>query len=134
MVDEDRVKKMAREEEDFIVIEGEGDDTKQALPMCLIGKVVTRKPFNAFGFLEAMKWVMNPSKGFIAKEIGSNLFSFHFRCHADLKELKRQEPWHFEKKLVILKEIGVGEQLSAVAFTMTTMWVRLVRPADGSHI
>ncbi|KAL8461704.1 hypothetical protein ACS0TY_032984 [Phlomoides rotata] len=125
MPDEGRAKKTTRGEEDFVVIEGEEVDTGRTLPLCLIGKVVTGKPFNDIRFLEAMKRAMNPSKGFTPKEIGLNLFSFHFRCHVNLKDVKRREPWHFEKNLVLLKEIGKGEQPSAVAFTTMIMWVRL---------
>ncbi|KAL8520124.1 hypothetical protein ACS0TY_010884 [Phlomoides rotata] len=108
MADGDRTLKTSREEEDVVIIEGKDEDGNQALPLCLIGKVATGKPFNAFSFLEVMKRAMNPSKGFIATEIGPNLFSFQFKSHADLEE-----------------EIGEGEQPSAVAFKMTNMWVRM---------
>ncbi|KAL8468264.1 hypothetical protein ACS0TY_031488 [Phlomoides rotata] len=88
-------------------------------------KVATWKPFNALGFLEAMKRAMNPSKGFTATEIGPNLFSFQFQSHADLEEVKWREPWHFKKHIVLLQEIGEGEQPSAVTFKTTSMSVRL---------
>ncbi|KAL8477246.1 hypothetical protein ACS0TY_029513 [Phlomoides rotata] len=94
MSDESGVKKGVREEEDFATIEEE--------------EVLTGKPSNAFSFLEAMKCAMSLSKGFTEKEIGPNLFSFNFKCHEDLMEVKRREPWHFEKSLVILKEIEKG--------------------------
>ncbi|KAL8546264.1 hypothetical protein ACS0TY_006112 [Phlomoides rotata] len=97
--------KASREEEDFVIIEEEEAESGRKLPLCLMGKVATEKPFNAFGFLEAMKQAMNPSNGFTAKEIGPNLFSLHFNSYDDLLEVKRKEPWHFEKNLVLLKEI-----------------------------
>ncbi|KAL8547223.1 hypothetical protein ACS0TY_006803 [Phlomoides rotata] len=78
MVDGDKTLKTSREKEDVVIIEGKDEDGNQALPSCLIGKVAIGKPFNAFGFLEVMKRAMNPSKGFIATEIGPNLFSFQF--------------------------------------------------------
>ncbi|KAL8514223.1 hypothetical protein ACS0TY_013373 [Phlomoides rotata] len=125
MADESGVQKGVREEDDFVTIEEDEVDGRQNLPLCLIGKVLTSKLFNAFGFLEMMKRAMSPSKGFTAKEIGPNLFSFNFKCHDDLLEIKKREPWHFEKSLVILKEIERGEQPSAMSFTKTNMWVRL---------
>ncbi|KAL8481638.1 hypothetical protein ACS0TY_027955 [Phlomoides rotata] len=51
---------------------------------CLIGKVLSTKPFNAFGLLEYMKRAMNPPNGFTVKEIGKNLFSFQFRSQTDM--------------------------------------------------
>ncbi|KAL8491499.1 hypothetical protein ACS0TY_023205 [Phlomoides rotata] len=125
MAEESGVKKGVREEDDFVIIEEDEADGGRNLPLCLIRKVLTGKSFNAFGFLETMKRAMNPLQGFTAKEIGPNLFSFNFKCHDDLLEVKRMEPWHFEKSLVILKEIERGEQPSAMSFTKTNMWVRL---------
>ncbi|KAL8488130.1 hypothetical protein ACS0TY_024425 [Phlomoides rotata] len=107
MANEGGMKKAVREEEDFVTIEKDDVEGGRALPLCLMGKVATGKPFNAFGFLEAMKRAMSPSNGFTAKEIGPDLFSFHFNSHNDLME-----------------EIEKGEP-SAVSFTMTNMWVRL---------
>ncbi|KAL8524501.1 hypothetical protein ACS0TY_014190 [Phlomoides rotata] len=125
MADEERKGKAVREEEDVVTIEEEETEKDRGLTMCLMGKVATGKPFNAFGFLEVMKRAMNPSNGFTAKEIGPNLFSFHFNSHEDLLEVKKMEPWHFEKNLVLLKEIEKGEQPLTVSFTTINMWVRL---------
>ncbi|KAL8512470.1 hypothetical protein ACS0TY_018808 [Phlomoides rotata] len=125
MSDESGVKKGVREEDDFVIIEEDKVEGVRNLPLCLTGKVLTGKSFNTFGFLEAMKCAMCPSKGFTAKEIGPNLFSFNFKSHDDLMEVKRREPWHFEKSLVILKEIEKGEQPSTMSFTKTNMWVRM---------
>ncbi|KAL8525181.1 hypothetical protein ACS0TY_014707 [Phlomoides rotata] len=89
--------------------------------MCLIEKMLTNKTFNAFGLLEAM----NPSRGFTTKEIGKNLFSFQFRSGADMQGILTREPWHFDKNILLLKELGGGEQPSTATFTTATFWVRL---------
>ncbi|KAL8496970.1 hypothetical protein ACS0TY_020595 [Phlomoides rotata] len=93
--------------------------------MCLIGQVLTTKPFNSFGLLEAMKKVMNLTKGFTAKEIGKNLFSFQFNYVADMREVLDREPWHFDKHILLLKELGRGEQPSSISFEKTAFWVRI---------
>ncbi|KAL8492052.1 hypothetical protein ACS0TY_023609 [Phlomoides rotata] len=116
MADGSRTRDVNREEEDVVILEGNDIGGNQTLPMCLIRKVTTGKPFNTFGFLEAMKRAMNPSKGFTATEISPKLFSFQFQSYADLEEVKRRELWYFEKHIVLLLEIGEGEQPSAVTF------------------
>ncbi|KAL8473666.1 hypothetical protein ACS0TY_030493 [Phlomoides rotata] len=88
--------------------------------MCLVGMVLTNKPFNAFGLLETMRKAMNPQRGFTAKEIGKNLFSFQFRSTADMLGVLSREPWHFDKNIILLKELGGG-----VTFTTATFWVRI---------
>ncbi|KAL8507358.1 hypothetical protein ACS0TY_018053 [Phlomoides rotata] len=125
MAEEARGKRDERDEEDVVIIEELGAESEQKVPLCLIGKVLTEKNFNAFGFLEAMKRAMSPTKGFTAKEIGPNLFSFQFKSHRDLLEVKKREPWHFEKHLVLLKEITEEEQPSTIALHTIGIWVRL---------
>ncbi|KAL8491100.1 hypothetical protein ACS0TY_022940 [Phlomoides rotata] len=36
-----------------------------------------------------------------------------------------RKPWHFDKNVVLLKELGSGEQPSTIEFTTVTFWVRL---------
>lgn len=108
------------------VIRFEEEDLEpQTSPLCLIGKVLTNRAFNAFGFLETMKRAMKPSKGLTIREVGKNLFSFQFHSREDLLDVLRREPWHFEKNLLILKEIGRGEQPSLVKFDSTGIWLRM---------
>ncbi|KAL8523785.1 hypothetical protein ACS0TY_013669 [Phlomoides rotata] len=90
---------------------------------CFIGKVLSRKAFNAFGFLEAMKRAMALTRGFTAREINKNLFLFQFNSEADMRAVLNREPWLFEKNVVILKELGSGEQPSSIALCMTPLWV-----------
>ncbi|KAL8457923.1 hypothetical protein ACS0TY_035691 [Phlomoides rotata] len=89
------------------------------------GKSSRKKPFHAYGFLEAMKRAMNPTKGFTAKEIGPNLFSFHFQSQIDLREVLSCEPWHFERNIMALKQLDLGERPSSTVFSSMAMWVRL---------
>ncbi|KAL8491105.1 hypothetical protein ACS0TY_022945 [Phlomoides rotata] len=72
-----------------------------------------------------MKKVMKPAKGFNAREVGSNLFSFQFRPKADMREVIAQKPWHFDKNLLVLKEVERGEQPSKTNLNTTLFWVRL---------
>ncbi|KAL8484305.1 hypothetical protein ACS0TY_026838 [Phlomoides rotata] len=81
---------------------------------CLIGKVLSRKSINAFRFLESVKRAMAPTRGFTAREIDKNLFSFQFNTEVDMRVVLNRESWHFEKSVVILKELGRGEQPSAL--------------------
>ncbi|KAL8507662.1 hypothetical protein ACS0TY_018268 [Phlomoides rotata] len=119
-------KGLAAEEDKVVLIEDLVGLTVNGPTSCLIGKVLTKKKFNAFGFLETMKKAMNtPPKGFIAKETGPNLFFFHFQSQEDLREVLRREPCHFEKNIVSLKELDSGEQPSAIVFSSVSIWVRM---------
>lgn len=83
-------------ENDVVCFDDYEVEESEEQSLCLLGKVLTSKPFNAFGFLETMKKAMKTSKGFTAKEVGNNLFSFKFQSRKDLQDILAREPWHFE--------------------------------------
>ncbi|KAL8462316.1 hypothetical protein ACS0TY_032575 [Phlomoides rotata] len=111
--------------DDIVVLEEDSQKCTAAASLYLVGHVLTRKSFNAFGFLETMKRAMNPSKGFTVKEIGPNLFSFQFRSTGDLLEIRKREPWHFEKNLLMLKTLEADEQPSKASFSSANFWIRI---------
>lgn len=51
------------EEDDTIRISLDGEEDGVESSLCLIGKVLTNKNFNAYGLLETMKKAMNPARG-----------------------------------------------------------------------
>lgn len=68
---------------------------------------------------------MNPAVGFTVREIGKNLFSFQFKTEIDMKEVLSREPWHFDKNVLMLKELGAGEQPLDISFETTLFWIRI---------
>ncbi|KAL8524893.1 hypothetical protein ACS0TY_014497 [Phlomoides rotata] len=102
--------------------------------MCLIEKVLTNKPFNAYGLLETMKKAMNPLMGFTAREIGKNLFSFQFRTISDMRSVLSREPWTFDKNILMLQELDGGEQPSAIAFARSEKIVRIIASRCGDVV
>ncbi|KAL8479856.1 hypothetical protein ACS0TY_026702 [Phlomoides rotata] len=86
--------------EDTVCIDEDETEMVTASTMCLIGKVLHNKPFNALSHLETMKKAMNPPLGFTAREIGKNLFSFQLRSTSDMNDILAREPWLFENNIV----------------------------------
>ncbi|KAL8554502.1 hypothetical protein ACS0TY_002617 [Phlomoides rotata] len=113
------------EGEDSLRVDELETEEQHSTTLYLMGKVISNKPFNAFGFLEAMKKVMNPPLGFTAKEIRKNLFSFQFQLTSDLTVVLMKEPWLFKKNIVALQELDRGEQPSAVVFNKAPLWIRI---------
>ncbi|KAL8525118.1 hypothetical protein ACS0TY_014654 [Phlomoides rotata] len=105
--------------------EENGKHCEESPTMCLIGKVLTNKTFNAFGMLETIRKAMNPSRGLTVKEIGKNLFLFQFKSVVDMQSIPSREPWHFDKNVILLKELLSGEQPSTIEFNTVTFWIRL---------
>lgn len=120
-------------EGDILSLAEIGGITPKNSTCCLVGKVLSTKSFNAFGFLEAMKKAMRPSKGFIAREVGQNLFTFQFHSDSDLKDVLNREPWLFDKNLLLLKELEMGEQPSQVRLDSTALWMRVYDLPAGAR-
>ncbi|KAL8477833.1 hypothetical protein ACS0TY_029939 [Phlomoides rotata] len=113
------------EEKDVLRVDLDPENSEEGSTHCLIGKVLMTKTFNAFGFLESMKRAMAPAGGFDAREIDKNLFFFHFNSVKDMKAVLDREPWHFDKNVLVLQELGCGVQPAAIKFTQVAFWVRL---------
>ncbi|KAL8546267.1 hypothetical protein ACS0TY_006115 [Phlomoides rotata] len=79
-------------DEEVLWVDLHPEEKSEASSRCLIGKVLTNKPLNAFGFLESMKRAMAPVGGFVAWEIDKNLFSFQFNSEMDLRTVLEREP------------------------------------------
>ncbi|KAL8457951.1 hypothetical protein ACS0TY_035719 [Phlomoides rotata] len=54
-----------------------------------------------------------------------NLFSFQFNSEMDLRTVLDREPWHFDKNVLVLKELGRGQQPADVSFNSAAFWVRI---------
>ncbi|KAL8473347.1 hypothetical protein ACS0TY_030250 [Phlomoides rotata] len=116
---------MWADEEGTIRIDANEKNDTLRPPLCLIINVLTGKPLNAYDFLKTMKKVMKPANRSTAKEVGHNLFSFQFRSKADLRDVLTMEPWHFDKHLLVLKELDMGEQPSTSQLQHTPFWICL---------
>ncbi|KAL8545825.1 hypothetical protein ACS0TY_005807 [Phlomoides rotata] len=112
-------------DEEVLRVDLDLEEKSEVSSWCLVGKVLTNKPLNAFGFLESMKRAMAPTGGFAAREIDKNLFSFQFNSEMDLRAVLEREPWHFDKNVLVLKEFGRGQQPADVNFNSAAFWVRI---------
>ncbi|KAL8546388.1 hypothetical protein ACS0TY_006204 [Phlomoides rotata] len=120
-----RASEVDLEEEETLRIDLGLEGYEGGSSLCLIRKVFTRQNFNTFGFLEVMKRAMALAKGFVAREIDKNLFSFKFNSENDMKMVLEREPWLFKKNVVMLKELERGEQPADISFNWVTFWIWL---------
>ncbi|KAL8519998.1 hypothetical protein ACS0TY_010797 [Phlomoides rotata] len=92
---------------------------------CFIGKVYSNKQFNAYCFLEVMKRAMASARGFDAREIRKNLFSFQFNSKENMRAVLAREPWHFDKNVVMLQELERGSQPLTIDLKYAAFWARI---------
>lgn len=118
---------------------GESDDGDDPIPihssrssemrdqaaLCLVGRVWSHKPYNSFALIKIMRKLWNPTYGFTCMEIENNLFSFQFNNARDAKKIMNVEPWHFSKHVLVLKQVEMNVQPSAMVFDSASFWIRI---------
>ncbi|CAL5395205.1 unnamed protein product [Camellia sinensis] len=114
------------EEEEAIVV---GDDhlkpAEEKSWLCLVGKVLSMRPFNSDALRTTMESVWNPSKGMRTKVINKNLFLFQFNHIIDKRRVLYNGPWSFDKHLLLLKEVTDSWQPLHITFSTATFWVQV---------
>jgi len=72
------------DEEEAAIFEEETPTEKlEEIQLCLWGKLLTNKQFNARAMKVVLKNIWRPEKGVVIKDLDSNLFSFQFFSWAD---------------------------------------------------
>ena len=122
------------EEEDNIVELGAvpKNPTDNDFDMAIVGKVMTRRPYN----FEALKRTMNQiwaiSKHALFRSIENGFFVVQFASARDKMKVMEGRPWTFDQHLVMMNDIDKGVQPSAIALDCCPFWVRLYNlPLDS---
>ncbi|KAJ9130006.1 hypothetical protein P3X46_035060 [Hevea brasiliensis] len=58
------------------------------------------------------------------KELSNNLFLFQFFHELDVERMVKGGPWTFNQHLLLLKELGKGENPLQVSLVMMVIWVQ----------
>ncbi|KAK9265650.1 hypothetical protein L1049_027325 [Liquidambar formosana] len=96
------------------VIETVKADSQERTRFCLVGKLLTKRPFYAEAMKTTFKMVWKPAKGVDITNIGKNLFLFQFHHPLDRQRVMENGPWNFDKYLVLLKEVEGRMQASEI--------------------
>ncbi|KAK9283688.1 hypothetical protein L1049_011938 [Liquidambar formosana] len=107
-----------------------GDGTKVGR-FCLIGKLLTDKPFNIEAMKSTLRMVWRLVKGVAITEVGRNLFVFQFNHPLDRRRVLDNGPWTFDKSLVLLKDFQRDVQLLDIKMEDALFWVQVYNLSFG---
>ncbi|GMP38542.1 hypothetical protein CsSME_00009747 [Camellia sinensis var. sinensis] len=93
--------------------------------MCLVGKLLTRRPFNFDTMKSTLLSVWQPTKGMQVRVIGDNLFFFVFGHVVDKRCVLLNDPWTFDKNLLMLGEMDPNIPPSDIRLTPVQFWVHV---------
>ncbi|KAI8032250.1 Uncharacterized protein LOK49_LG01G03918 [Camellia lanceoleosa] len=94
--------------------------------LCLVGRLLTHRPFNTEALRTMLVSMWKPSQGMQFKVLGDNLFLFQFNHFVDKKRVFFRGPWRFDKQLLLLEEFEGSLRPSDIKFTRALFWVQVI--------
>ncbi|KAK2436130.1 Ta11 non-LTR retrotransposon [Trifolium repens] len=112
------------EEEGFAIEDDEilEDDT---FKRSLVGKLWTTNPFNARIFKQVIVQAWRLKNPVEVQELNKNLFLFKFSTKRDAEGVLKNDPWSFDRNLVLLERISAEEQPSNLEMFSGDFWARV---------
>ena len=89
-------------------------------------KLLTKRPFNGEALKGSVRAMWASSGGLLVKEIDDNLFMAVFNSKDDMEHIFVLGPWTFDKKLIQMVRFVGDLQPTAVKFTHSAFWIRIV--------
>ncbi|XVF88864.1 hypothetical protein PTKIN_Ptkin19aG0084800 [Pterospermum kingtungense] len=101
------------------------DEGKMFDRLCLVGKLILRKPYS----IEAMRWAFikawQVSQNLEVQEIGDRIFLFRFQSQFERAKVFLRQPWFFNKALLVMADFNGLEQLEDHQSERCPFWVQL---------
>jgi len=96
-----------------------------------VGKLLSEKPGNAEGIVNAVGNIWCPRQGIRCRELGDNIFLFTFLQPAGKRRAIEDGPWEFGGDLLIARDFDDSNLLEELEFIYTPIWVRVLRLPFG---
>ncbi|XP_050217735.1 uncharacterized protein LOC126668590 [Mercurialis annua] len=118
---------LTEDEQDVVELETpkQPDNSVAKYKRCVVGRLLSGKPFNAKALHKAMTGAWRVNGSFDVTDIGKGMFICEFKNVWDRNKVLREAPWHYDRQLIVLSEIKGDEQPSTMKLNNSPFWVRL---------
>ncbi|KAL8510505.1 hypothetical protein ACS0TY_017356 [Phlomoides rotata] len=93
-------------------------------PVALVGRLCSAKSINLFAMMEVMNKGFRPKGRLSSREWGNGMVLFSFELPEDREWVLRNQPWHFDGALFVIKPLNGTEQPSTRIST-ASLWTRV---------
>lgn len=97
--------------------------------MAIVGKVMTRRPYNSEGFKRTLNQIWAILKDTLFRSIGNRLFVFALLRNKT--KVMEGRPWTFNQHLMMMSEIDGGLQPSEIALDLFPFMGKTLQFTDG---
>ena len=91
----------------------------------LAGKFCTKRRVNLESVARVLKTVWKTENNFEVSDVGENKALFLFQKEEDMDRVLMLSPWSFDKYLLVLHKLGVGEAVNQLKFNEAAFWVQI---------
>nr|POE60736.1 hypothetical protein CFP56_53397 [Quercus suber] len=98
--------------------------------LVLAGKFYTKRRVNLEAIGRALRSMWRTKKDFEVSDVGDNRVLFSFQAKAYLDRVFLQGPWSFDKYILLLRKLKMGESVSSLTFHEAAFWVEKVDVGD----
>ncbi|KAJ4832998.1 hypothetical protein Tsubulata_005303 [Turnera subulata] len=91
----------------------------------LLARVLGSKHLNPRTFTNVIRGLWSPTKGLEIAHLESSLFLLQFKAKRDLTSILKGEPWSFDKRLIVLKQVSGDDNFRNVEMQDCPFWVQL---------
>ena len=93
--------------------------------LVIVGKFYTKRRVNLEAIGRALRSVWRTKQDFEVSDLGENRVLFSFQTKEDLDRVLLQGPWSFDKYILLLHKLKVGETVSSLTFHEASFWVQI---------
>ncbi|KAJ4829525.1 hypothetical protein Tsubulata_028065 [Turnera subulata] len=91
----------------------------------LLARVMGSKHLNPRAFTNVMKGLWSPVKGMEITQLEPTLFLIHLYAKRDLVLVLKGEPWSFDKRLIVMKQVSGDEHFHNLPLQFCPFWVKI---------
>ncbi|XP_075663249.1 uncharacterized protein LOC142632800 [Castanea sativa] len=91
----------------------------------IAAKILTKRALNTDAIAATFKPLWRSKKGFKVKNLGNHIILFTFDNEAEVEMIMANEPWSFDKHLMVLQRYGKDSIAEELSFNLTHFWVQV---------
>lgn len=113
------------EENEDLIFEDDVIEEIDKYELCLVGRFLTEKNINTRAMKVKIADIWKPTMGINIKELESGIYLFQFFYKEDKSWVMNGGPWSFDNAMLLLHEIGLGEEPLKVALWHLDIWIQI---------
>ena len=89
----------------------------------IAAKFLTKRALNMDAIAATFRPLWRSKNGFRLKNLGNHIILFIFDSKTDVENILANEPWSYDKNLMVLQRYEADSEVENLSFNLTQFWV-----------